>query len=91
MKVDDNADCDVFVIATFTNATGGFDWFYKEADAAAHHAKQLAEPYKQHVRNVGRVRVPAGLDRDGITAWLDSDGFELWNVEPDARTEGTPA
>lgn len=74
----------VFIVATHTTGTGGFEWFYAESDALTFLAKEqnisvLLAPEKYKVNYVGPVKVPGTLGLDAITEWLDTDGVELWD------------
>lgn len=83
----------VFVVSTHTEGTGGFNWFRHEQAARDFFASELktreelaSERYD--VRYVGPVVVPEGSP-DAITAWLDSEGIELWDhPEGGAINEG---
>lgn len=81
----------VHVVSTRTTGTGGFDWFYNKPDAEQFYAQEQAtaatftDPADRYVpRYVGEVTVPDGLDRDGITTWLDTEGVDVWDFDLDS-------
>lgn len=54
------------------SSIGGFNWYYKEEDAKRDFASAPAVWGEHTIRRV-QLKVPAHLDRDGITDWIDSD------------------
>lgn len=79
----------VYVVAYRSPGSGGFDWFYREADALSRYEKESAHQSEDYiVRYIGPVSVPRKGElskADEITAWIDAHD-EIWDFAwPDAR------
>jgi hypothetical protein len=64
---------------------GGFEWRKTRKEAVARLGQLIAEdPDLGNDFILRAARVPESVnrfDKDAVTAWLDSDGFDLWNTK----------
>lgn len=74
----------VFVVSFRGEGAGGFDWFYKQEDAAQRFAEALRDVAEDEalgspslVKYIGAMEVPDG-DNDSITQWIDQN-WDLWD------------
>lgn len=61
----------------------GFDWFLSPLAAAERFGAWLAEDVDlegDYVLRSIQVPVASAKTREAVTAWLDGEGFDLWNL-----------
>ena len=87
----------VYVVAFMPGrcgAVGGFDWFLSPFSAAARLSEHMAEDENLEgdyvIRSV-QVPVASAKTREAVTAWIDGDGFDLWNLPISGEESPVPS